>query len=230
MILYPNAKLNLGLHIVERRPDGYHNLETVFYPFPLCDVLEINAQEGGQPCTLDINGQKLDCSPTDNLIIKAMNLLKAEGYDIPPTNISLQKRIPSGAGLGGGSADAAFMLTGLNELYHLDIPTEQLEAYATRLGADCAIFIQNKPVYAEGIGNLFTPVSLSLAGYYLVVIKPDIFISTGKAFSQIHPHRPDLNLKEIICRPIETWRETMANDFETSVFPQFPRLAELKAL
>lgn len=230
MILYPNAKLNLGLNIVERRADGYHNLETVFYPIPLCDTLQVEQQIADVPYSFEMNGNTLDCNPEDNLIIKALNLLKEEGYVIPSTRIVLDKQIPSGAGMGGGSADAAFMLRALNELYQLGISNDTLEEYAARLGADCAIFIQNKPVYAEGIGNIFSPITLSLKGYFLVVIKPDIFISTGKAFSQIKPKHPEKNLKDIIQMPIETWWETMFNDFETSVFPQFPRLAELKQL
>lgn len=228
MILYPNAKLNLGLNIVERRSDGYHNLETVFYPIPLYDTLQVELQDADVPYTFQMNGNALDCNPEDNLIIKALNLLKSQGYPIPSTRIILDKQIPSGAGMGGGSADAAFMLKALNELYQLGITNSTLEEYAARLGADCAIFIQNKPVYAEGIGNIFSPIALTLKGYFLVIIKPDIFISTGKAFSQIKPKHPEKNLKDIIKMPIGTWRETMINDFEESVFPQFPRLAELK--
>lgn len=228
MKLYPNAKLNLGLNIVEKRPDGYHNLETVFYPIPLYDILEVEPQQSDEPYSFLMDGNKLDCSADNNLVVKALNLLKTEGFVIPSTRICLTKNIPSGAGMGGGSADAAFMLKALNDLYSLGISTVKLEEYAARLGADCAVFIQNKPVYAEGIGNLFTPVQLTLKGYYLVVIKPDIFISTGKAFSQIKPAYPEQNLKDIITQPVENWREAMVNDFEASVFPQFPRLLELK--
>lgn len=228
MNLTPNAKLNLGLNIVSKRPDGYHNLETVFYPIPLCDQLLLERQSNPAPYTFVQDGNELDCNPQDNLIIKAFNLLCNEGYSVPSTYIQLSKYIPSGAGLGGGSADAAFMLNGLNTLYNLGISTDKLEEYAARLGADCAIFIQNKPVYAEGIGNLFTPITLSLKGYWLVVIKPDVFISTREAFAQIHPHQPRINLLEVITRPIEEWREWMVNDFEESVFPQYPLLAQLK--
>lgn len=228
LILKPNAKINLGLNIVEKRPDGYHNLETVFYPIPLYDQIVIEPQDYPLDYTFRTEGTPLDCMPNDNLIVRALKLLKDEGYTFPSTRITLTKNIPSGAGMGGGSADAGFMLKGLNELYDLGISIEQLEQYAARLGADCAVFIQNQPVYAEGIGNVFTPIQLSLQGYYLVVVKPDIFISTARAFSYIRPRKPIRNLLQIIQQPIETWATTMYNDFEASVFPQFPRLIGIR--
>ena len=217
MICYPNAKINLGLNVVRKRPDGYHDLETVFYPIPLCDELEVMPSDQGDSGLSE-----------DNLVIKALRLLEKDGYPIGPVSIRLEKNIPSGAGLGGGSADATFMLRALTELFHLQISTEKLEEYAARLGADCAIFVQNKPVFAEGIGNIFTPINLSLKGYYLVVIKPDIFISTKVAFSQIHPAVPKTSLLDIIQCPVEEWKTMMHNDFEDSVFPQFPEIETLK--
>jgi len=229
MILHPNAKINLGLNVVRKRPDGYHDLETVFYPIPLTDDLELNPIYSlDKPYKLIMNGNAIDGEDEDNLVVKALRLLLNKGFNIPPVEIKLNKRIPSGAGMGGGSADAAFMLKALNECFSLNITTHILELYAAELGADCAIFIQNKPVYAEGIGNIFTDISLSLSGYYLVVVKPDVFISTKAAFSQIKPAAPEQNLKDIIKMPIEDWKDYMFNDFEYSVFPQFPEIAAIK--
>jgi len=229
MIFHPNAKINLGLNVVRKRPDGYHDLETVFYPIPLYEDLELNPIYSlDKPYKLIMNGNSIVGEDEDNLVVKALHLLITKGYDIPPVEIKLNKKIPSGAGMGGGSADAAFMLKALTECFRLEIPTHILESYAAELGADCAIFIQNKPVYAEGIGNIFTNIDLSLSGYYLVVVKPDIFISTKAAFSQIKPAIPELNLKDIIKMPITKWKDYMFNDFEYSVFPQFPEIASIK--
>ena len=230
MILQPNAKINLGLNVVRKRPDGYHDLETVFYPIPLCDRLEVSLSErvGEETYFLHLDGHALDSSADDNLVIKALKLLQEEGYKLGPVDINLSKVIPSGAGLGGGSSDASFMLKALNELFELNISVKKLEFYAAKLGADCAIFIQNKPVYAEGIGNIFKDIELDLTGYYLVLIKPDVFISTKAAFSQIKPKYPEISLLDIIKRPVEDWKYLMHNDFEDSVFPQFPVIKDLK--
>lgn len=229
MITFPNAKINLGLHITEKRPDGYHNLETVFYPVPLDDALEIHLLSTPSPrkYALHLSGIEVTGEVDDNLVVKAYRLLDQD-FELPPVDIHLFKHIPSGAGLGGGSADAAFMLKLLNDRFGLNLTVEQLEAYAATLGADCAFFIRNAPTFAEGIGNLFSPISLSLAGYQLVIIRPDIFVSTREAFSQIRAHRPEHPLHEVISRPIEEWRELLVNDFEASVFPQFPAIKEIK--
>lgn len=229
MITFPNAKINLGLNIVEKRPDGYHNLETIFYPIPLEDALEINPlTKGSEPvCTLTQTGISIGGDSKDNLVLKAYQLLNAH-YTLPPVQIHLYKHIPTGAGLGGGSADAAHMLKLLNEQFELNIPTETLEEYATQLGADCAFFIRNSPLYAEGIGNRFTSIQLSLKDYGLIVVKPDIFVSTREAFAHVKPCRPRLNLKDIIRRPVHEWKTCMTNDFEASVFPQFPVISTIK--
>ena len=229
MITFPNAKINLGLNVVEKRPDGYHNLETVFYPIKLQDALEVNRLEGFDlPYKIHTSGTVIEGNLEDNLVIKAYNLLKAENYQMLPVDIHLFKHIPTGAGLGGGSADAAFMIKLLNEKFNLGLSIESMEDYASRLGADCAFFIRNAPTYAEGIGNVFSPISLSLKGYQLWLVKPDIFVSTRDAFSQIKPHRPERPLKETIQLPVEEWRNCMVNDFEESVFPQFPAIREIK--
>lgn len=229
MITFPNAKINLGLNIVEKRPDGYHNLETIFYPIPLQDALEITPWEGGErKYKLAQSGIQIAGDDEHNLVVKAYKLLDSL-YNLPPIEINLLKHIPSGAGLGGGSADAAFMLCMLNQHFQLNIPNDQLEVYAAQLGADCAFFIENKPTFAEGIGNIFSPIELSLKGYKLLLVKPDIFVSTRDAFAQIKPKRPSISLKEVAKMPVEAWKTYMVNDFEESVFPQFPAIADIKA-
>ena len=229
MITFPNAKINLGLNIVEKRPDGYHNLETIFYPIPLQDALEITPWEGGErKYKLAQSGIQIAGDDENNLVVKAYKLLDSL-YNLPPIEINLLKHIPSGAGLGGGSADAAFMLCMLNQHFQLNIPNEQLEVYAAQLGADCAFFVENKPTFAEGIGNIFSPIELSLKGYKLLLVKPDIFVSTRDAFAQIKPKRPTISLKEVVKMPVEAWKTYMVNDFEESVFPQFPAIADIKA-
>lgn len=228
MITFPNAKINLGLNITEKRPDGYHNLETVFYSVPLEDALEITIlNDSKQKFALHQSGLEISGEPENNLVVKAYLLLDRE-FQLPPIDIYLYKHIPSGAGLGGGSADAAFMLKLLNEKFHLHLTDEKLEEYAAMLGADCAFFIKNKPTFAEGIGNVFSPVDLSLKGYQLVLVKPDIFVSTREAFSFIRSRHPEHSLKEIIKRPVNEWKNNMLNDFEESVFPQYPVIEDIK--
>jgi 4-diphosphocytidyl-2-C-methyl-D-erythritol kinase len=230
MITFPNAKINLGLNIVEKRPDGYHNLETVFYPIPVEDALEVTIAGRAEGVTLRQSGVALPGDCEDNLVVKAYRLLQQEGFALPAVDISLHKAIPSGAGLGGGSADATFMLTLLNRSLSLGISDERLEEYAARLGADCAFFVKNRPTFAEGIGEIFSPVDVSLKGYRLVLVKPDIFVSTREAFSKVHPHRAELSPREIVKLPIEEWRGKLHNDFEDSVFPLHPEIGEVKEM
>lgn len=229
MITFPNAKINLGLNITAKRPDGYHNLETVFYPVPIEDALEIHVQNNStdKKFALHQAGMEIIGNAEDNLVVKAYLLLDKE-FNLPPVDIHLYKHIPSGAGLGGGSSDAAFMLKLLNERFELKLTDEKLEEYAATLGADCAFFIKNTPTYAEGIGNIFSPLSLSLKGYQILLVKPDIFVSTREAFSLVRPHEPEYSLKEIITHPVNEWKEQMVNDFEASVFPQYPVIEEIK--
>ncbi len=228
MLAFPNIKINLGLSITEKRPDGYHNLETVFYPVALEDALEIRtSSETEKKITLHQYGMEIAGNPEDNLVAKAYSLLDKE-FHLPPVEIHLYKHIPSGAGLGGGSSDAAFMLKLLNDHFQLELSEEQLEVYAATLGADCAFFIKNKPTYAEGIGNLFSPIELSLSGYQIMIVKPNVFVSTREAFSNIHPHRPEYPVKEAILRPVAEWKDILINDFEASVFPQHPVIGEIK--
>ena len=229
MITFPNAKINLGLNIVEKRPDGYHNLETIFYPINLQDALEVTRRENNdKEYTLHISGSPLEGEPEDNLVVKAYKLLKKDYPGLLPVDIHMYKHIPAGAGLGSGSSDAACMIKLLNDKFSLGLSTERMEEYAVKLGADCAFFIRNKPVFATGIGNLFEPVELSLKGYHIILIKPDIFVSTRDAFAEIKPVRPAVSLKEIVKQPMETWKNSMKNDFEDSVFKKFPEIAAIK--
>ena len=229
MITFPNAKINLGLNIIEKRPDGYHNLETIFYPINLQDALEVTRRENNdKEYTLHISGAPLEGEPEDNLVVKAYKLLKKDYPGLLPVDIHMYKHIPAGAGLGGGSSDAACMIKLLNDKFSLGLSTERMEEYAVKLGADCAFFIRNKPVFATGIGNLFEPVELSLKGYHIILIKPDIFVSTRDAFAEIKPVRPAVCFKEIVKQPMETWKNSMKNDFEDSVFKKFPEIAAIK--
>ena len=229
MITFPNAKINLGLSITEKRPDGYHNLESVFYPVAREDALEIRTSpEADKKFSLHQYGMEISGNPEDNLVVKAYLLLDKE-FHLCPIEIHLYKHIPSGAGLGGGSSDAAFMLKLLNEHFQLNLSEDQLEIYAATLGADCAFFIRNAPTFAEGIGNIFSPIPLSLKGYQILIIKPDVFVSTREAFANIHPHHPEYSIKEAIKRPVNEWKEILINDFEDSVFPQHPVIGEIKA-
>ncbi len=215
----PNCKINLGLNVVERRPDGYHNLETIFYPIPLADELVL---ERAETDSVEVKGIPVDGDVFDNLVWRAVKLLRAEGLEIPPIRVELTKHIPNGAGLGGGSSDAAFMIKMLNEEFCLGLSVEDMEQYAARLGADCAVFIRNKPVYAEGIGNVFSPVELNLKGYFFVLVKPDDFVSTREAYSAVTPKPSEFDLRELATQPIGQWKGRMVNDFEASVFPHHP--------
>ena len=228
MITFPNAKINLGLYIIEKRPDGYHNLETVFYPINLQDALEVKVLENSDlPYKLHVSGTSIEGDAENNLVIKAYRMLSTE-YPLPPVDIHLFKHIPMGAGLGGGSSDCAFMLKLLNEKFNLNLSDQKLEAYAARLGADCAFFIRNTPVFASGIGNVFKPINLSLKGYHIVLIKPNIHVDTRNAYAGITPMRPTTSLMDIIQQPIETWKDNLKNDFESSIFIRFPEIAAIK--
>lgn len=233
MLILPCAKLNLGLNIVEKRPDGYHNLETVFVPIPLYDALEINQMDESFPsenaCDIKITGNKIDCEDKDNIVVKAYNLI-ASAYDIPRVHIHLYKHIPSQAGLGGGSSDAAYMLKALNECFNLNIGKEKLQEYAASLGADCAFFIDSKPAFATGIGSCLSPIDMgtTLTDCHVIIIKPSIAISTKSAYAHIHPHHPDKCCRDIINQPMETWKHELTNDFEEQAFKDYPELQNIK--
>jgi len=225
MRVNPCAKVNIGLYVTEKRPDGYHNLETVFYPIPLCDELEV---EVSNEDFMEISGIPVAGNVEDNLVLKVVHLLREEGYMVPPVHIRLHKNIPSGAGLGGGSSDAAYMMKVLNEMFSLNLKNEQMEEMVSRLGADCAFFVQSSPVFATGIGNIFTPIELDLSGLYLVLVKPDDFISTREAYSATTPQVPEVSLAENIQKDITRWPFLIKNDFEESVFPNHPIVENIK--
>lgn len=229
MIVFPNAKINLGLHVTEKRSDGYHNLETVFYPIPLADALEVtlSPSQAESKCSLHEYGIQSNCPPDKNLVVKAYHLLDKE-FNLPHIEAHLYKHIPSGAGLGGGSSDAAFMLKLLNEMFSLKLTTTQLEERASTLGADCAFFIQNRPMFAKGIGNIFSQTTLSLKDYVLYVVKPDVFVSTQAAFAHIVPMKPQTGLLDVVAMDVRQWKSHLKNDFESSVFMQFPQIATVK--
>lgn len=227
MIQFPNAKINLGLNIVERRPDGYHNIETALFPIPLNDILEIVPAKGGDT-TLTTYGRPVGCPPEKNLVMKACRLMQRE-LGAPPVDIYLNKIIPDGAGLGGGSADAAFTMTMLNQMFGLNAGNDKLAKLAASIGADCPFFILNQPALATGIGDILTPLTLSLKGYRLVLVKNDsISVPTKAAYSQVTPSHSHSPIAQILAKPVETWQESLKNDFEPSVFKQFPQLAATK--
>ncbi|MDR1592538.1 MAG: 4-(cytidine 5'-diphospho)-2-C-methyl-D-erythritol kinase [Prevotellaceae bacterium] len=226
MVTFPCAKINLALRVLDKRPDGYHNIETLFYPVTsLCDILEfIPAAQ----TSLRVIGKEIVGKQYDNLVMRAFRLLQKE-YGLPPVAVCLRKVIPIGAGLGGGSSDAAAMLLMLNNWFELQLTEEQLSAYASQLGADCAFFIHNRVAYASGIGNIFTDVPLSLANYHLLIVTPDINVSTVEAYAEVQPQVWEKSLQELITLPVNRWKECWKNDFEPSVFARHPELAQIKA-
>ena len=253
MIAYPNVKLNLGLHVVRRREDGYHDLETLFVPYPgLHDTLEIitgddfsrtsarlqetyGAEQLAQGITPDgklmvtiARKEGVDWDPLKDLTVKAYGVL-AEQYKLPPMKIFLEKTSPVGAGLGGGSADAAFALRMIAEIAGLELSDRELAGFAARLGSDCAFFIYNRPMLGTGRGEILEPFDIDLSGYRLDVVVPQgISVSTADAYRGIVPKKPDLPLREVLAHPVTEWKGLLVNDFETTVFEKHPRLAEIK--
>ncbi|MGV3540922.1 MAG: 4-(cytidine 5'-diphospho)-2-C-methyl-D-erythritol kinase [Rufibacter sp.] len=226
MIQFPNAKINLGLQLVEKRPDGFHNLVSCFYPVGWQDALEILPSQGDSTFTL--SGLPVPGDPKANLCWKAYELLQKD-FGLPPVQMHLHKVIPMGAGLGGGSADAAFTLKILNQLFELNLTTEQLQNYARQLGSDCAFFVQNKPVLAVEKGDVFTPLELDLTGWHLVLVYPNLAISTAEAYAAVSPCFPENSLESLLAQEVSTWKDLVVNDFERSLFPKYPVLPQIKA-
>lgn len=226
MICFPNAKINLGLHVTEKRPDGFHNLETVFYPVSLADVLEI-VKTDDERSSFSASGLPVQGTAGDNLCLKTYHLLQKE-LNLPPVKIYLYKVIPMGAGLGGGSSDAAFTLQLLNKVFNLNISKNVLREYASRLGSDCAFFTENMPVFATGRGDILENIQLDISGYTIVIVKPDIHINTAFAYSLIKPCKPLIPLQEIISLPVDKWKYLLINDFEAPVFEKYPAIANIK--
>lgn len=231
MITFPIAKINLGLNIVRRRSDGYHDLETVFYPIPIKDVLEIHPMDNGFPsdadCDLKVTNIDIDSDEQHNLVVRAYRML-SEIYPLPRLHVHLYKGIPTQAGMGGGSSDCAYMIRLLNETFNLQMSQDEMIGYAARLGADCPFFIISKPTYAEGIGEQLQPIELDLNGWYIAIVKPDIPVSTKEAFSLITPKETDICCRNIVRQPVDTWRYSLTNDFERSVFTLHPEIGQIK--
>ncbi|MBO8429526.1 MAG: 4-(cytidine 5'-diphospho)-2-C-methyl-D-erythritol kinase [Bacteroidetes bacterium] len=229
MILYPNAKINIGLRILSKREDGFHDIETLFYPVELADILEI--VESAE-LTLNEYGIQIPGKPGENICIRAYNLVK-EDFDIPPVEISLFKNIPAGAGLGGGSSDGAHTILLLDKLFNLNLTHKQKRLYASRLGSDCPFFIENLPMIGSGRGDILEPFPLDLSLYTIKVVTPPCFVSTAEAYRTVVPRDKKegcdrRSLGELLHYPVEQWKDFIVNDFEENVFKKFPQLAEYK--
>lgn len=237
MVVFPICKINLGLHVLNKRADGYHDLSTVFYPIPFTDALEIIRSNHDNDTLSDVvsslqfsqSGIVIQGDALSNLCVKAYHLLKdAYPNQIPNITMHLHKAIPMGAGLGGGSADGAFTLTALNDKFHLDLTREQLMVYALQLGSDCPFFIENKPCIAGGRGELLSPITLDLSALQFVLINPNIHISTSWAFSNVKPKTPTIPIEEIIHQPITSWKQLLTNDFEAPAIIHYPSIGTIK--
>lgn len=227
MISYPNPKINIGLYVTQRRPDGFHTIETIFYPIDnVKDSLEIEISESGKT-ELIVSPGRLTENPEDNLCLRAFRLIEKQ-YNLPPVLIKLTKKIPFGAGLGGGSADAAFTLKMMNELAGLHLTNSELRSYAAHLGSDVPFFIENHPVFATGKGEIMEPITLNLTKKVITVIKPPFSISTKEAYANIIPEKAPLDLREAIQYPIEKWKNLIYNDFEKNIFEKYPTLKKIK--
>ncbi len=224
MLTFANAKINLGLNLIEKRPDGYHNLETIFYPIQLNDAVElVDAEE----TSCIIKGIEIPGEDSENICLKTFKQLQVD-FNLPNQQIVLLKNIPVGAGLGGGSADAAFLIKLVNEKFKLDLTITQMQGYARSLGADCAFFIENKPVYAFAKGDEFEELKISLSNNYIVLVKPPVHVSTALAYADVKVKQLSISLKKLIHLPLKDWRTTIFNDFEPSVFAKYPEIDEIK--
>jgi 4-diphosphocytidyl-2-C-methyl-D-erythritol kinase len=227
LIVFPHAKINLGLHVIAKRSDGYHDIETVFYPVPLCDILEvIEVPSSSGKIDLTITGND-SLGGNDNLCTKAYELLKKD-FKLPSVKAHLHKIIPTGAGLGGGSADAAFMLKLLNRNFNLKLDDNALKKYALQLGSDCPFFVEGKPVNATGRGEVSSPVGLSLKDYFICIVKPPVSVSTAEAYKMIPPRKPQIALLSAILQPVKKWKDLITNDFEEPVFKMHPVIETIK--
>lgn len=230
MIIFPNCKINLGLSVVSKRDDGYHNIETLFYPIPFYDVLEVinDNQPSNQEVQLSTSGKIIQGEEEKNLCIKAYRLLKKDFPEIPAISIHLHKNIPMGAGLGGGSSDGAYMIKLLNEKFNLGLDSIKMKSYALQLGSDCPFFIDNKPAFAEGRGEILHEVDIDLSGYGIILINPGIHVSTADAFRNISPSTPVHPYSAVTNTPLNQWRNTLFNDFEKTVFDLHPAIRQIK--
>jgi len=225
MLIFPNAKINIGLNIIDRRDDGYHNLETVFYPINIKDALEIVVAD---ELSFESSGLEIPGRVEDNLCIKGYHLLKKD-FDLPPVKIHLHKNIPIGAGLGGGSADAAFFVRLVNQNFNLGMTDDRMIGYARQLGADCAFFIKNKPMFAFEKGDEFESIRLDLSKYKIVLVMPAVHVSTAEAYRGVTPAPVKESLMDLIYEPVSEWKKFIKNDFEASVFKNHPEIRGVKA-
>jgi 4-diphosphocytidyl-2-C-methyl-D-erythritol kinase len=226
MITFPNCKINLGLWVIQRRPDGYHDIQTVMMPVPWCDILEIVPTKGSET-TLTITGIPIDSPVENNLCYKAWRLM-AEKYPVPPVSIHLHKVIPAGAGLGGGSSDASYTLRMLNSMFNLKLDNEALRSLAVQLGMDCPFFIENVPALSTGRGEFLKAVSLNLDGYYLAIVKPPVHVSTAAAFLGTKPIFRENSIDGITDLPVQNWKRELHNDFEDTVFDLYPEIQDIR--
>ena len=225
MVVFPNCKINLGLSVLRKRPDNFHELRTIFYPLPFYDVLELLRSPYFK---ISQTGISLDSDPAANLCVRAWQLLKKDHPSLPELSVHLHKNIPVGAGLGGGSADAAFLLAAVNKKFRLDLSADRLAAYALELGSDCPFFLLNKPALATGRGEILQPVPLDLSPYLLVIVNPGIHVSTGQAFSMITPNETGESPEEIVRLPVAQWKGRLVNDFENPVFAKYPAVKSVR--
>lgn len=224
MVAFPPCKINLGLRILSKRADGYHNIETCFHTVPWTDILEIIKSDR---FSFTSTGLVIAGDEKDNLCVKAYQLLHHD-FGLTPVKIHLHKVVPMGAGLGGGSSDAAFTLRLLNDLFSLQLSFAQLSAYAARLGSDCAYFLQDKPMMGSGRGEILTPLMVDISAYYLVVVKPAVHVATAEAYQGVTPDDHGPSLFQLLKQPVTSWRDTLSNQFETSVFQKFPQIKSVK--
>ena len=224
MIVFPNAKINIGLNVTEKRSDGFHNIESCFYPVGWSDALEITLDS---VFSFESDGIVIPGNNADNLCTKAYHMLSAD-YNLPPVKMHLLKAIHIGAGLGGGSADAAFAIKALNQQFDLKISFEKQLDYARRLGSDCAFFIRNEPAFCYEKGDVFEPIDLSLKGKWIVLVNPGLHISTVEAYAGIVPKRSEEDLRNLLKEPVENWKNGVKNDFEATLFVKYPLLEEIK--
>lgn len=229
MILFPNAKINIGLAITDRRPDGYHNIQSVFLPIGLSDILEVVPSGKPQTFSLQHTGMTIDGEGKDNLVVRALECIRQD-HEIPPVDIHLHKCIPPGSGLGGGSSDAVFMVRALDRLFNLDLSKEQLKHYVRNLGSDCSFFLENSPCLVGGVGDEVMPIELrQLSGYWLVLVIPKLHILTSMAYSLIRSRPGVSTISEWSGMPVRSWRNLVINDFEKPLFKKYPLLEKIKS-
>ncbi len=229
MVVFPHCKINIGLQVLDKRPDGYHNIQTLFYPLAFHDVLEIiEAPSGNYHFSFTSSGLPITVPPAKNICVKAYEAFKTKCINLPEIHMQLHKAIPMGAGLGGGSADAAFVLKLLNKKFSAGIADDEISALAATLGSDCVFFTQNLPCFAEGRGEILSPLSLDLSAFKILLVYPAIHINTAMAFKEIKPNKNPVDLKAGMNLPVTEWKNMISNDFEKTIFPIYPILAEIK--